>query len=74
MFKKETAGLGYLVTFFTPYAMLLNNVVDVINNVFAADGAYQYIMIVGKKKTHLLRVITDGAWRIMFSSKHIEEL
>jgi hypothetical protein len=74
MFKKETAGLGYLVTFFTPYAMLLNNVVDVIDNVFAADGAYQYIMIVGKKKTHLLRVITDGAWRIMFCRKHIGKL
>ncbi len=72
MFKKETAGLGYLVTFFTAYAMLLNNVVDVINNVLPTDGTYQYIMIVGKKKTHLLRVIADGAWRIMFSRKHIE--
>ncbi len=50
------------------------NVVDVIDNVFAADGAYQYIMIVGKKKTHLLRVITDGAWRIMFCRKHIGKL
>jgi hypothetical protein len=29
-------------------------------------------VVVGKKKTHLLRVIADGAWRIMFSRKHIE--
>jgi hypothetical protein len=74
MFEKETAGLGYLVTFFTAYTVLLNDVVDVIDNVFSADGAYHYIMIVGKNKTHLLRVISDGAWRIMFGRKHIGKL
>ena len=74
MFKKETAGLGYLVTFFTAHAMLFNNVVDVINNVFAADGAYQYIVIVSKQKPHLLRVIANSAGRIMFGGKHIDEL
>ena len=41
MFKKETTGLRYLVTFLPPHAMLFNNVVDVIDNVFAADGAYR---------------------------------
>ncbi len=74
MFEKETAGLRYLVAFFTPYAMFSNNVINVINNVLSADGAYHHIVVVGKKKTHLLCVITDSAGRIMFGSKHIEKL
>jgi len=74
MFEKETASLRYLVAFFTPNAMFSNNVIDVINNVLPTDGAYQYIVVVRKKKPHLLCVITDSAGRIMFGSKHIEEL
>jgi len=74
MFEKETASLRYLVAFFTPNAMFSNNVIDVINNVLPIDGTYQYIVIVRKKKPHLLCVITDSAGRIMFGSKHIEKL
>jgi hypothetical protein len=74
MFEKETASLRYLVAFFTPNAMFFNNVINVINNVLSADGAYHHIVVVRKKKPHLLCVITDSAGRIMFGSKHIEKL
>ena len=74
VFKEEAAGLSYLVAFFTAYFMLFNDVIDVIDDVLLRNGIRYNIRVVGKKKTHLLCVIADGAWRIMLGSKHIEEL
>ena len=71
MFIKKTTGLCHLVTFLTPNAMFFNNVVDVTDNVFAVDGTYRHFVIMGKKKTHFLCVIANGAGRIMFGGKHI---
>jgi len=62
MLKKEAAGLCNLVAFFTAYTMFFNNVVDVIDDVLPADGTYGLIVIMRKKKPHLLRVIADSAW------------
>ena len=61
MFKKETTGLCYLVTFFTPNAMFLYNKINVGNDVFTNDGAWQQIRVMRKNKTHLLHVIADGS-------------
>jgi hypothetical protein len=74
MFEKETASLRYLVAFFTPNAMFFNNVINVINNVLSADGAYHHIVAGAKRKRISSSVITDSAGRIMFGSKHIEKL
>jgi len=74
VFKEKTAGLGYLVTFFTAHAMLFNDVVNVIDNVAAGNGANRQVVVVCKQKPHLLCVIADSARGIMFGSKHIEEL
>ena len=61
IFKEEAAGLSYLVAFFTAHSMLSYDVVDVINNVLLANGAWNNIRIVGKKKPHFLCVITNSA-------------
>ena len=74
IFKEEATGLSYLVAFFTARTILPYDVVDLINNILPGNGTRKNIWIVGKKKTHLQDVITDGAWRIMFGSKHIEKL
>ena len=70
MFKKETTGLCYLVTFFTPNAMFLYNKINVGNDVFINDGAWQQITMMRKKKPHLLHVIADGSGRVVFGSQH----
>ncbi len=62
------------MAFFTSYAMLPYNEINVGDNVFAGDGARHYIHVMSKKKAHLLGVIADGAGRIMFGGKHIIEL
>jgi hypothetical protein len=74
MFVKKTAGLGYLVTFFPAHSMFIDDKVDVVDNVLLTDGAGQYIMIMGKKKTHLLHVVADGALCILFGNKCIVQL
>ena len=74
IFKEEAARLSYLVAFFTAYFVHSNNVVDVIDNVLLRNGVWHNIRVMSKKKTHLLGVITDGARRVMFGSKHIEKL
>ena len=74
MFKKETACLRCLVTFFTANAMLLNNEIKVGHNVPAGDRPWQQIRIMRKNKTHLLQVIADGSGRIMFGSEHCMHL
>ncbi len=74
MFEKEAARLGHLVAFLASYAMFLYNEINVGDNVFAGNTAWHHIPVMSKKKTHLLGVIADGAGRIMFSGKHIEEL
>jgi hypothetical protein len=74
MFVKETAGLGHLVAFFSSHAIHFNDVVDVINDVFAGERRRQHVIIMGKNKTHLLCVIADGAWAVMFCRKNIEQL
>ena len=74
MLVKKTAGLCYLVTFFPAYAMFIDNKVDVVNNILLTDGTGSYIIIMGKKKTHLLHVIADGALCILLGHKCVVQL
>jgi hypothetical protein len=74
MLKEKAAGLGYLVAFFSAYFIHLNDVIDVINNVFAGKRLREHIIIMGKDKTHLLCVIADSAFGIMLRRKHVEHL
>ena len=74
MLVKKTAGLCYLVALFSANAIHFNDVVDVINDVFAGKGRRQHVIIMGKNKTHLLGVIADGAWTVMLCRKNIEQL
>ena len=48
MLVKKTAGLCHLVTFFTAYAMFIDDKVDVVDNVLLADGSGNYIRVMGK--------------------------
>ena len=74
MLVKKTAGLGYLVTFFTTYTMFIDNKVDVVNNVLLADRGGHYIWVMCKKKTHLLHIIADGALCILLGHKCVVQL
>jgi len=62
------------VAFFSSHFMNFNDVVDVINNVFTGKRRREHVIVMGKNKTHLLGVITDGAWTVMFCLKNVEEL
>ena len=64
MLKGKAIGLRHLVAFFSSHFIRFNDVVDVINNVFVRNGSRENIIIMRKNKTHFLRVIADGAWRI----------
>lgn len=56
----KATRLGYLVAFFSPNTMRLYDETDVINNVLLGDSCGWHIMIMRKKKTHLLHVVADG--------------
>ena len=68
MFKKETAGLCHLVTFFTTNTMFFYNKINVGDDVFTNDGRWQQVAMMRKKKPNLLQVIADGSGRIVFGS------
>jgi len=74
MLKKETTGLRHPVAFFPANLMFFYNVINVGNDVFTYDGGWIKVVIMCKEKTHLLCVIADGAWRIMFGSEHCVHL
>ena len=74
MFEKETARLGYLVAFFPANLVLFNNIIDVSYDVFTSYSAHLHIVIMDKKKAHLLHIITNSTWRIMFGGKHAGQL
>ena len=74
MFVKKTAGLCNLMTFFPAYAMFIDDKVDVVDNVLLADRSGQYIMIMGKQKTHLLHIVADRSLCILFSYKSVVQL
>ena len=74
MFVKKATGLRHLMTFFPPYAMFIDDKVDVVDNILLADGTGSNIIIMGKKKTHLLHVIADGALCILLGHKCVVQL
>ena len=74
MFVKKTAGLCHLVTFFTAYAMFIDNKVDVVDNILLTDGGGHHISIMGKQKTHLLHIVADGAFCILLGYKCVVQL
>ena len=74
MLVKKTAGLCYLVTFFPAYAMFIDDKVDVVDNILLADGTGSNIIIMGKKKTHLLHIIADVALCILLGHKCVVQL
>ncbi len=59
------------MAFFTPYAMLLNDKIDVANDVLLRNGMGRYIVVMGKEEPHLLSVIANDANRIMFGHQRL---
>ena len=69
---EKATGLSHLVAFCSSHAMYPEDVVNVVNNVFAGKGCRKNILVMCKNKAHFLSVVTDGALRIMFGRKDIE--
>ena len=74
MFEIKAAGLGYLVAFFTPYAMLFDNEADVADDILLGNRSRQQVVIVRKQKAHLLHIVADGTGGILFCHEGIVEL
>ena len=71
--KSRNSGQA-LMAFFTPNPMLRLNKTEVVNNVHLRDRPRQHIIMMRKNKAHLLHIITDRPWRIMFCHQHIVQL
>jgi len=74
MLIEKATGLSYLVAFCSSHAMYPDDVVNVVDNIFAGKGCRKNIRIMGENEAHFLRVVTDGARGIMFGRKDIEQL
>ncbi len=68
MLKKETTGLRHLVAFLTSNTVFFNNKIEVGYDVSAGNSLRQKLLAMGKKKTHLLQIITDCTGRIVLGS------
>lgn len=53
---------------FTANLMGFNDEVEIINGGFAGYGTYIEIVIMCKKEAHLLHIITNGAWGVVFGN------
>lgn len=74
MFVIKAARLGHLVTFLVAHTMLFNNKTDVIDDVLLRNRSWQQIMIMSKEKPHLLGIIADRAWAVLFCQQRIMQL
>ena len=74
MFKKETAGLCCLVAFFTTHPMFINDKTNVADDILLANLRGHPVVIVSKKKPHLLHIIADGTGGILLCLQGVVQL